>query len=219
MTGYIGKTTNWERDITGRRVRSERERMWGEIPGEVVSFEEETQTATIKPLYKPLHNGEPVDMPELLEVPVRFPRIGGFVFSAPVKPGNKVVLRPQMRSTENYHEDGEYTPSDRRSFSLADFEAFLDGGESLKEPIKNFNNTNLEIRSEDGQFAMEMSENGMFRMRGAEGNWFKLIAQALRLIGSDELQIAYGSSAGTGHALANRADILAIADRLDGMSL
>lgn len=219
MTGYIGKTTNWSRDVTGRQTLTEREQMWGEIPGKIVNFNAETQTATIKPLYKPMHNGEPVDMPDLLDVPVRFQRMGGFVITTPVKEGNNVVLRPQMRSTENYHEDGEYTPSDGRSFSLADYEAFLDGGESLQQPIKNFNNTNLEIRSEDGQFAMEMSESGKFRMRGAAANWFDLLARLAELLAADQLQINYGSSAGSGHELQFRSEYAEIAGQLRAMAL
>lgn len=219
MVGVLGKTTNRDRDAVGRQALTERERIWGEIPGEVVSFDKDAQTATIKPLYKPMHNGQPVEMPELFEVPIRFARMGGFVVTAPVKPGNKVTLRPLMRSTENFHEDGDYTPSDGRSFSLADYEAHLDGGEPLKEPIKNFNNTNMELRSEDGQFAMEMSEDGKFRMRGAEGNWFDLLASLAELLAADTLKINYGSSAGSGHALQFKSQYAEIAGKLRGMAL
>lgn len=218
--GYTGKTTNLAEDVSDIQAQNEREDMWGEMDGEIISFDLGTQTATIQPLYKKRLNGVPTDLPELLEVPVRFPRMGGFVITTPVKPGDRVRLRPQMRSTENYHaEGGAYAASDARSFSLSDYEAFLEGGESLSDPIPSFNNLNMELRSADGQFAIEMSADGKFRMRGAEGNWFALLAEALRLIGGDQLAIAYGSSGGSGHALQNKAAILAIADKFDGMSL
>ena len=70
--GYRGKTTNARRETVAVQAQSEREAMWGEITGTIVSFDPTTQTASIQPDYKPRHNGEPVSMPQLDEVPVRF---------------------------------------------------------------------------------------------------------------------------------------------------
>lgn len=218
--GYRGKTTNAPRENTAVQAQSERESMWGEMTGTIVSFDPATQTASVKPDYKPRHNGQPVEMPQLDEVPVRFPRAGGFVITTPVKPGDKVALRPQMRSSEEFHTGGDYTPvGDARSFSLSDMEAFLDGGEPLSNPIPSFNSSNMEIRSADGQFAIEMSEDGKFKMRGAEGNWFDLLAQLAELLAADTLKINYGSSAGSGHELQFKAQYAEIAGKLRGMAL
>lgn len=218
--GHVGKYTNTFDDVIGSAIQTEREDMFGEMPGEVMSFDPASQTISVQPLYRKRLNGVPTDLPVLEQVPVRFPRMGGFVITTPVKPGDRVTLRPQMRNTEAYHAgSGAYAASDFRSFNLSDMEAFLDGGESLSDPIPAFNSQNMELRSADGQFAIEMSEDGKFRLRGAQGDWFALLAEALRLIGSDQLQIAYGSSAGTGHALENATAILAIADKFDGMTL
>lgn len=161
MTGYLGKVTNWGREIVGSQAQAEREAQWGEIPGEIVDFDAAKQTATIKPLYKPKHNGKVVDMPNLLEVPVRFPRVGGFMMTCRVKPGDKVTLRPQMRSSENYHDSGDGSASDSRSFSLADYEAFLDGGESLQSPIEDFNADEMELRSDDGKTLVQLGDDRM----------------------------------------------------------
>lgn len=218
--GYRGKTTNAPRENTAVQAQSERESMWGEITGTVKSFDPATQTISVQPDYQPVHNGEKVAMPVLDEVPVRFPRAGGFVITTPIKAGDKVVLRPQMRSSEEFHTGGDYTPvSDNRSMSLSDMEAFLDGGEPLTDPIPSFNSSNLEIRSADGSFAMEMSEDGKFRMRGAMGDWFDLLATLAEKLAADTLVIKYGSSAGSGHALQYQADYADIAAKLRGMSL
>lgn len=219
MSGYSGKTTNWRNEITAQQAQAEREAMWGEIPGKVVSFDASTQTATIQPLYKPRFNGEPVEMPELYEVPVRFSRAGGFVITSPIREGDTVTLRPQMRSSENWHGEGNYEASDARSFSLADYEAFLDGGESITDPIPAFNSENMEIRSADGKFAIEMSEDGKFRIRGAEGNLYTILAEFMELVAGDQLQIAYGSSAGSGHALQNRDKLMELAGKVRAMAL
>lgn len=220
MTGYIGKTTNLDPDLIDAIAQELREDMWGDMAGEVVSFDPETQTAKVKPLYKKRLDGEARQLPDLEEVPVRFPRLGGFAFTSPVKPGDRVRLSPQMRNTENFHEDdGEFEAADYRTFSLSDMEAFLDGGEGISRPIPNFNNTNAEWRSEDGQFAFEFSEDGKFRLRGATANWFSLLREIAELLASDTLAIKRGSSIGSGHELEHKAKYAEIAGKLAGMEL
>lgn len=214
--GYRGKTTNAPRENTAVQAQAERESQWGEIPGKVVSFDPATQTATIQPMYKPRHNGEPVDMPELQEVPVRFTRAGGFVITSPIKAGDMVTLRPQMRSSEEYQTGGDYTPvGDARSFALSDMEAFLDGGESLTDPIPNFNSTNMEIRTASGDFKIEMTEDGKFKIVGAQGDWFDMLARLAEIIAEHETDVTAGSSTGQySHTLAGEA--AAIAAKLRG---
>lgn len=217
MSGYTGKTSNHPRNVIGGQARAESESQWGEMTGTVVSFDPAKQTATIQPDYQKRLNGKPATLPELQEVPVRFQRMGGFVVTTPVKAGDKVTLRPQMRNSEAYQTGADYVAPDARSNSLSDMEAFLDGGEPLTNPIPAFNASNMEIRSEDGQFAIEMSEDGKFRLRGAEGDWFSLLHELLTLLASDTLVIAYGSSAGSGHALEHQASYAALRDKFAGM--
>ena len=182
MTGYVGKTTNLFREVVGTQAQSEREDQWGEIDGEIVSFDAAKQTATVKPLYKPLFRGKPVDMPELLEVPVRFARAGNGAVTFPVKAGDNVTLRPKMRSSENYHTDDDGAPSDYRSFNLSDMEAYLDGGESLTKPIENFDGDNVHVRfDEAGNYGIKGNAEGKIKIEGSQGNIYELIAEAVGL--------------------------------------
>ncbi len=159
--GYRGKTTNAGRENVAVQAQAEREAAWGELTGKIVSFDAAKQTATIQPDYRPFHDGKAVDMPELQEVPVRFTRAGGFIITHPIKVGDKVTLRPQMRSSEQFHEGEAYeTPNDSRSNSLSDMEAFLDGGESLSQPIGDFNAGEMEIRTEAGFPKIKLNEGG-----------------------------------------------------------
>jgi hypothetical protein len=220
MVGRMGKATNWPDDIEEQRSLDERQSMWGEIPGKVVSYDAKAQTATVKPLFKPMHNGKPVEMPELYEVPVRMQRAGKGAMTFPVAAGDKVTLRPQMRSMENYHEKDEGNASDARSFSVADMEAHIAGGESLKDPIKNYDDKNVHMRfDEEGKFGIRGSKEGKVKIEGSQGNIYELIAQFMELVASDELMINYGSSAGTGHRLYNRAPLMAIAAKIRAMAL
>lgn len=158
-TGLIGKTTNLDREVVGQQIQASREDLWGEIPGKIVAFDAANQTATIQPLYRPRFNGKPIDMPELLEVPVRFPRAGGVLITHPVKKDDVVTLRPMMRNTEKWHTEGTYESTDTRSFNLSDYEAFLDGGESLTQPIGKFNAGEAEFRNEGGDQIIQLGQD------------------------------------------------------------
>lgn len=182
--GYRGKTTNLMRENVAVQAQAEREAAWGELTGTIVDFDPARQVATIQPDYRPMHNGEPIDMPQLQEVPVRFTRTGGFVISTPIKPGNKVTLRPQQRSSEEYHTGGQYeSPNDARSNSLSDMEAFLDGGEPLTNPIGGFNSENMEIRTEGGLPKIEIGEGGTFiKLMVSESVYIELSGDGIKLV-------------------------------------
>lgn len=222
--GYQGKTTNSDADVTGARVKSERESQWGEMPGKIISFDPKTQTATIQPLYKPKFNGLPTKMPELLEVPVRQALMGGVGVTVPIKPGQNVTLRPQMRSMDNYHTGGggdDGAPAnDARSFHLSDMEAHVSGGESANNPVQNYDNENTHLRaSADGEKGVKVGPTGKIKIDGPEGNLMDIIADFMELVANDQLDIKYGSSMGTGHAMKNKTALLALAQKVRGMSL
>lgn len=220
MPGYLGKATNNLDDVIGRKIQDEIDGLWGEIDGEIVDFDDSKQTATIKPLFKPHHNGKPIDMPNLLEVPVRFARGGDGAVTLPVKAGTKVSLRPKMRSSENYHTSGDGSASDKRAFNLSDMEAHLDGGESLTDPIRNFDKDNVHMRFDpEGTFGIRGSKEGKIKIEGSEGNIYDLLAQVIELLATDSLAIMYGSSAGSGHQLQHRAQYADIAAKLRAMAL
>jgi hypothetical protein len=221
MVGRTGKVTNWQDDAIGNIALDERNAQWGEIPGKIVSFNASNQTATIKPLYKPKHNGKAIDMPDLLEVPVRFVRAGGGAVTHPIKAGDHVTLRPGMRSSENYLTDGDGTFSDARSFSLADMEAHLDGGESLNNPIPNFDSSNTHIRfDEEGNYGIKGNGSGQFNIVGSQGDIMDLAMQTASLVEqmneklSQEPALVFRSDYASMKNLAKE-----IKDKLSGMTI
>lgn len=217
MAGYLGKTTNDPRDVTDRQAESEREAQWGPIPGEIVSYN--GQTATVKPLYKPIHNGKPVEMPVLLEVPVDLPRTANAGITFPIPAGTRVMLAPMMRSMDNYDVDDDGTPSDARSFSLSDMRATIVGGDSLKLPLENVDLQNTHIRfSADGSYGMKGSPDGKVGIYGAEGNIYDLLAQVVELLGAETTTVSGGSSEGI-WPLTHQAQFAAIAAKLRAMAL
>ncbi|TLX12155.1 Gp138 family membrane-puncturing spike protein [Rhizobium sp. MHM7A] len=182
MVGYLGKRTNQQRDITGQQAQSEREAMWGPIPGEIVSFDPATQTATVQPKYRPIHNGQAVDMPQLLEVPVDLPRTGSAGMTFPIPAGTRVMLSPMMRSMDNYDADDDGAPFDGRSFHLADMRATIVGGDSVSAPLANVDPENTHLRFDAaGDYGLKGSPDGKFELIGSEGSIFDLLIQHVEL--------------------------------------
>lgn len=220
MVGLIGKTTNDPGDAVGQIAQTERETTWGPIPG-VTTSAWNGRTVNVRPLYRPVVNGQELEMPELLEVPLDQPMTanGGMTFPVPV--GTPVMLTPQMRALDDWEEGGDAKAYDARSFHISNMRASLTGGESLSQEIPNIDLENAHYRfNASGSYGLKGSPDGKFQLNGAEGNFIDILAEAIELIADDGLDIKSGSSIGVGiHALENRAALLVLAGKLRGMVL
>lgn len=183
-------------EASGAASQSERSDMWTSMPGKIVKFDPENQTATVKVLYKPTFDGKAVDMPDLLEVPVMFPRGGGAALTWPVKEGDGVQLSFQSRNMDAWHAKGEAAEADTaRMHDLSDAVAHL-GMEPSTKKLANFNNEHTQLRSEDGKNAFTFDQkNGKFKMTGAGGKYdlFAIVESMLDYLAKDKL-----NGAGTG---------------------
>ncbi|MBN9074287.1 MAG: hypothetical protein J0H34_22345 [Rhizobiales bacterium] len=220
MTGYVGKTVNKRQDVVGQQAQSEREAMWGPIPGEIVSYDAAKGTAEVKPLYKPRHNGKAIDMPNLIEVPVDLQRTANAGLTFPIPAGTRVMLTPAMRSMEKYEDQDDGEASDARSFSLSDMRATIAGGNSLSDPMKDVDPDNTHLRFDvEGKYGVRGSPDGKIKIEGSRGNIYDLLATVVELLSNDQLQINHGSSTGTGHELQFKAQYAEIAAKLRAMQL
>jgi hypothetical protein len=220
--GYIGKTTNKPSEVAGRETTSDRENVFSSIPARTTSLvSKDGRTVSVQPLFKRrLPDGTFLEYPIIPKVPIDYTTtaIGGMTFPMPI--GTRVELMSSSRSMENYDTKDDGEPSDARSFHLSDVRVKLSGGDSITEPIENYDPDNIHIRAnKSGTYGLKLTPDGKVEHMGAQGNIYALMAKALSLIASDQLQIAYGSSAGTGHALQNRAELMDIAAKLVAMSL
>lgn len=217
--GKIGKTTNSANDILSAATQAERDSMWGPIPGEVVSYDSISGTATVQPLYRPIHDGRPIDMPVLYEVPIDMPRTAGGGITFPVPAGSKVMLTPQMRAMDDYDDGGDAIPVDARSFHISNMRASISGGDRLSNPMPNVDPDNVHIRfSPDGEFGIKGSPDGKISISGSEGNLFELLVQVIEILATETTDVTYGSSAGL-HPLSHQAEFAALAARLKGSLL
>lgn len=219
MTGYLGKQTNLDREVTGSQIQTERDTIWGPIPGEIVTYNAAAGTATVRPLYKPIHGGQPVDMPDLYEVPVDMPRTAGMGMTFPVPAGTRVMLTPQMRAMDDYEEGSDGTAYDARSFHISNMRASLSGGDRLSSPLEDVDPDNFHMRfNTSGSFGLKGSPDGKFQLTGAEGDIIDLLAEVCETLGALTTTVSGGSSSGI-WPITQQAELAALAARLRAMVL
>lgn len=91
------------------------------LPGKIVSFD--GNTAVVRPaLSKALASGRVLDAPDIVSVPVHFPRgLGGTaIISVPLAAGDDVTLHFSERALENWLSGTDGVPGDPRMFDLSD---------------------------------------------------------------------------------------------------
>jgi hypothetical protein len=143
------------------------------IPGIVETFDPVTQLATVQPAIRRIFITRdagnetliPSDLPILINVPVVFPRGGGFSLTFPVVKGDECLLVFCERSMDNWHETGEVkVPGARRFHSLSDATALV-GLSSLPNKIPNYDDTNLQLKRDDNSVVFTMLTDGTAELK------------------------------------------------------
>jgi hypothetical protein len=218
MPGYLGKTTNNPRDVTGQQAQAERDSMWGPIPGVTVGAWN-GRTVNVQPKYRPMHNGVPVDMPLLYDVPVDQPMTANGGMTFPIPEGTPVMLTPQMRAMEGFEEGGDATATDARSFHISTARASLSGGDSLSTTIENIDLENFHLRfNASGTFGLKGSPDGKFQLAGAQGDVIDLLAEVVETLAVLTTTVSGGSSSGI-WPITQQAALAVLAGRLRAMVL
>ena len=143
------------------------------IPGEIVSFDPETQTAEVQPTIRRIFVSKGadgteeerfVDIPKLINVPVVFLRGGGWCITFPVKPGDECIVHFSERSIDQWRkESGVQNPKDWRMHSYSDAICQV-GLSSEANAITSFNNDNFQVRNESGTVFIELRADSIVRV-------------------------------------------------------
>ena len=155
--------------------------------GEVVSFDPVDQTAVIQLHMTDVTSTEESNynnktLAKLIEVPVHFPRFGGFRITSPIAKGdNCIVLFAQCgishwlyeaRKEYNFDE-GRPESAAARKYSKSDAIAIV-GLSNLTDPIKVFEPTFLELRNDDNTQRVTMKPDGEIEIN-TNGNIFQML--------------------------------------------
>lgn len=129
------------------------------VPGIVVSFNTQNQTAVIQPAIKESIKGESVQLPQLLDVPVQFPHAGGYCLTLPVKAGDEcLVIFADMCIDGWWQSGGVQSQTEKRRHDLSDAIAIM-GITSVPESVSGYSGNTLQVRNESGEAYLEISDN------------------------------------------------------------
>ena len=139
------------------------------MTGIIVSFDSVTQFASVQPAIKRVFKSDeadgttiltPTDLPILINVPVQFPRGGGFSMTFPVAAGDECLLMFAERSIDKWHTDGRVSePGARRFHDLSDATCIV-GLSSRPNAIPNFDSANVEIKKDDASVSVKLLADG-----------------------------------------------------------
>lgn len=116
----------------------------------VVSYEDATQKASVRPVVRgSVQGGGSVRFPVLTNVPVRFPCGGGYSVTFPLKAGDFVWLDFGDRSLDDWLNSGQadVVPASKRRFSISDAVAYAGVrpfSKPLKRPVPTTGGTSIE---------------------------------------------------------------------------
>jgi len=146
-------------DCLRRAIENKLDNLRVSMPGEIVSFDEKNQTATVQPLIKEYVRGEWLLLPQLLDVPCVFPRAGGYCLTFPVKPKDEChIVFNDMCIDAWWQSGGEQTQLEIRRHDLSDATCYL-GMTSEPNAVKNYSITSVMLRNEDKDSYFEIVDN------------------------------------------------------------
>lgn len=129
-------------------------RIWTALPGIIESVDLEAQTVSVQPTIKGVINQEngstkTVNMPLLVDVPIVFPRAGGFSVTFPVAQGDECLVVFASRCIDAWYQSGGIQEAlEARMHDLSDGFAIL-GPTSQPKRLENVQTDGLELRTED----------------------------------------------------------------------
>lgn len=138
------------------------------LPGRIDSFDPETQTATVQLTIMRIlikrdgiqEEKVPEPIAKLINVPVVFPRGGGFSLTFPVKRGDECLVVFVERSFDLWRRTGKVSlPGARRFHSYSDGVAFV-GFNSQPNLIPDYSANAVELKEDSGGGKITLSPGG-----------------------------------------------------------
>lgn len=130
------------------------------LPVKVVSFNPTNQTITAEAQVKQiLVGGELAQIPPLVDVPVSFPRGGGFAVTFPLRTGDEGFVVFSERCFDGWWQSGKSSePLDFRQHDLSDA-MFVPGICSVPNAISDFFTGGLSLQTLDGSTFIRVENN------------------------------------------------------------
>lgn len=142
------------------------------FPCIVDSFDSDAQTITAKPvikrIFKDVNTGVKtvMDLPVLINVPIMFPKGGGFSLTFPIAVGDECMVFFCERSIDDWFDSGESKEQNQKRFhDLSDGVAFV-GLCSKPKTLSNYNSDEVQLRSNDESTSISIDNSGKIKLLG-----------------------------------------------------
>lgn len=164
--GDYGAHTATQETVTEQQILQALKNLHTALPAKVVSFNPQNQTVSLNvQIQQQLSNGETSQIPPLVDVPVSYPRGGGFAVTFPLQAGDEGLAVFNERCIDGWWHSGKASPPlDYRLFDLSDA-VFFPGICSVPQKINVFFDRGLSLQTLDGSTFIRL-ENGTITIQG-----------------------------------------------------
>lgn len=145
------------------------------IPCVVQSFDPVKQTVKVQPAIRERINQNlvptDVDLPQLIDVPVLFPRAGSYALTFPIQVGDECLVVFTDMCFDAWYQNGKTAnvQADKRRHDLSDGIAIF-GIWSQPRVLVNYNTTKVQLRNEAGTTYLELDTDAVNIVAGNGGN-------------------------------------------------
>lgn len=149
--------------------------MWTATPGIVESYDPAAQTVSVQVALQMMVRGPdgkqtPQSVSVLPDVPVCFPRAGGFAVTFPVKPGDECLVVFGMRCIDSWWQGGGVQPPmDARMHDPSDGFAIFGPTSQPRRLNPPPSGENLCLRTDSGSASIELSPAGRITLKAPGG--------------------------------------------------
>lgn len=150
-------------------LESQQSAMWTATPGFVVAVDLAAQTVSIQPAIQGKQSFadgtvKDVDLPLLVDVPIVWPRAGGFALTLPVAVGDEVLVVFGSRCIDSWWQSGQVgVQAEARMHDLSDGFAIF-GPTSQTKKLANVSLDNVQLRDGAGTTFLEITPDGRINL-------------------------------------------------------
>lgn len=165
MTNYETHNATAETAVE-KQIQQTQKQIHTALPAKVVDFNPKNQTATLAvQITQILTDGGTVQIPPLVDVPVAFPRGGGFAVTFPLNAGDEGIAIFSERCIDGWWQSGRASePMDYRQHDLSDA-MFIPSICSVPNAIGGFYTGGLSMQTLDGSTFIRIT-NGTIHIKG-----------------------------------------------------
>lgn len=146
--------------------------IWTALPGVVTGVDLGKQTVSVQPsiqgtISSPSGSSQSVNLPLLVDVPIVWPRAGGFALTFPIAAGDEVLVVFASRCIDSWWQSGGVgAQAEVRMHDLSDGFAVL-APTSQPKKLSNVSSSNVQLRDEAGTTYVEIAPGGKIKLLGA----------------------------------------------------